>query len=128
MKTFICPTCNFSLVRLGITSDKAARYSHDGKEYYFCCQGCVDLFSTSTDPQKYLNEIEDLIVCPSCLAEKPPELAVKLEIEGQEVHFCRCPHCYESFKKHPDFYTARLEGSISNEGMALDYEGNGTRP
>jgi len=80
MKTLICPTCNCSLVRLGIAPDKAATYSHNGEKLYFCCQGCADVFIASTDPQKYLDEIKDLIVCPSCLGEKPPELAVKLEI------------------------------------------------
>ena len=126
MKTLICPTCNCSLVRLGITPDKAATYSHNGEKLYFCCQGCADLFNT--DPQKYLDEIEDFIVCPSCLAEKPQEFAVKLEIDGHELHFCRCPHCHESFKKDPDFYIERLEGRIPNEGIVLDCEGSCTRP
>ena len=85
MKTIICPTCNCSLVRLGIQPDKAATYSHNGEKLYFCCQGCADLFSTSTDPQKYLDEIKNLTVCPTCLAEKPPEMAVKLEISGHEA-------------------------------------------
>ena len=85
MKTLICPTCNCSLVRLGIEPDKAATYSHNGEKLYFCCQGCADLFSTSTDPQKYLDEIKNLTVCPTCLAEKPPEMAVKLEISGHEA-------------------------------------------
>ena len=53
MKTLICPTCNCSLVRLGITPEKAATYSHNGEKLYFCCQGCADVFITSTDPQKY---------------------------------------------------------------------------
>jgi len=126
MKTLICPTCSCSLVRLGIEPDKAASYYHNDEKLYFCCQGCVDLFSS--DPQKYLSEIEYFIVCPTCLAEKPQELAVKLEIGGQEVHFCRCPHCHEAFKKKPDFYTRRMEGRIPNEGVVLDCEGNCTRP
>ncbi len=128
MKTLICPTCNCSLVRLGIGPDKAATYSHSGEKLYFCCQGCADLFSTSTDPQKYLDEIKNLTVCPTCLAEKPPEMAVKLEIAGHEAHFCRCPHCHEEFKKKPDFYIRRLEGRVLNEGIVLDHEGLSVRP
>jgi YHS domain-containing protein len=128
MKTLICPTCNCSLVRLGITPEKAPTYNHNGEKLYFCCQGCADVFITSTDPQKYLDEIKDLIICPSCLGEKPLKLAVKLEIAGQEVHFCRCPHCHESYKKDPDFYIRRLESKVSNEGIVLDCEGNCTRP
>jgi len=94
-KTLICPTCNCSLVRLGIEPDKAATYSHNGEKLYFCCQGCADVFSTSTDPQKYLDEIEDFIVCPVCLAEKPSQLAVKLEVAAtivdrvRSITYCR---------------------------------------
>ena len=59
--------------------------------------------------QKYLQEISDLIVCPSCLGEKPRHLAVKEEIAGQEVYFCRCPHCIDTFSEKPDYFLQRLE-------------------
>ncbi|MCH7590867.1 YHS domain-containing protein, partial [PVC group bacterium] len=54
MKTIICSTCGCSLVRLGISKDKASTSFFDDKELYFCCQGCVDLFVT--DPEKYIKE------------------------------------------------------------------------
>ena len=76
--------------------------------YHFCCQGCVDLFIT--DPEKYLLETSDLIVCPTCLAEKPLNSTVKLKIGEQQVHFCRCPYCLEVFRKAPDYYLTRLQG------------------
>ncbi len=126
MKTLICRTCGCSLVRLGLSKDQAVTYSHNGEEHHFCCQGCTDLFIT--DPQKYLEETSNLIVCPSCLAEKPPDMAVKLEIAGQEVNFCRCPYCAEVFGNDPDFYMKRLEGTIANEGAVLDHEGCCIRP
>ena len=44
---------------------------HTATSGYFCCQGCVDVFIT--DPRKYLVETNDMIVCPTCLAEKPPQ-------------------------------------------------------
>ena len=125
MKTLICPTCGCSLVRLGISNDKATTYIHDGEERYFCCQGCADLFAT--DSEKYLQETNNLIVCPTCLAEKPRQQAVKLNVDGQEVHFCRCPYCTEVFQKNPDYYIKRLEGTIPNEGV-LDHEGCCVRP
>jgi len=109
MKTLICPTCGCSLVRLGISKDKATPYTYNDEEYYFCCQGCADIFVT--DPGTYLQELSELIVCPVCLAEKPKDVAVRLEIAGQEVHFCRCTHCQEVFRKAPDYYIKRLEGS-----------------
>jgi len=106
MATPICPTCSCSLVRLKITRDKAAVYRYGGEDFYFCCQGCVDLFII--DPQKYLQEIESFIVCPTCLAEKPRELAVMETVSGQEIYFCRCPHCIDAFRATPDYFLNRL--------------------
>ena len=62
MKTPLCPPCGCSLVRLGITKEKAVFYNHNEKEYQFCCNGCLELFKT--DPEKYLQEISNLVVCP----------------------------------------------------------------
>jgi len=125
MKTLICPTCGCSLVRLGISKEKATPYSYNNEEYHFCCQGCVDVFIN--DPQKYLQETKDMIVCPTCLAEKPPQNAVKLKIADQEVFFCRCPHCADLFRKNPDFYIKRMEENIPAEGL-LNHEGCCIRP
>ncbi len=52
MNTSICPNCGCALVRLGISKDKAVPYNHGGEEYFFCCQGCVDVFII--DPPKYV--------------------------------------------------------------------------
>ncbi len=125
MKTLICSTCGCSLARLGVSNEKAVTGSYDGKEYHFCCQPCADRFAT--DPKKYLRETSDLIVCPTCLAEKPLQWADKVKIGGQEVHFCRCPSDVEVYQKAPDFYIKRLEGTIPNAGV-LDAEGCCVRP
>jgi len=108
LKTPVCPTCGCSLVRLGISQDKATIYVHEGKEYSFCCQGCVDIFVTN--PEKHLKETKDLVVCPTCLAEKPPQSVVTLQHDGKEIYFCRCPHCLDAFQKNPNYYMRRLEG------------------
>ena len=52
-------------------------------------QGRVDLFVT--DPAKYLLETSELIVCPTCLDEKPLQWAAQLDVAGKDVYFCRCP-------------------------------------
>ncbi len=109
METLVCPTCGCSLVRLGISKEKATKHSHDGKEYLFCCQGCADVFAA--DPEIRLEETKDLIACPTCLAEKPPQSADTLEYVEQEIHFCRCPHCLDVFRKAPDYYLKRLQGA-----------------
>ena len=125
MKTRLCPTCGCSLVRLGISKDKSVVHRYDGVEYHFCCEGCLDLFGT--DPKKHLHESSDLIVCPTCLAEKPKDRAAKLTIAEEEIYFCRCPYCHDVFRKNPGFYIGRLEGTIPNEGV-LDHEGCCIRP
>ncbi len=120
MKTHICPTCGCSLVRLGISKDKASLYQYNNNDYYFCCQGCVDVFIT--DPQKYFQETNDLIVCPTCLAEKPLQHTVQFKFNENEISFCRCPHCIGLFKKNPEFYIDRLNGDIPNQGV-FDHAG-----
>ena len=104
--TPICPACGCSLVRLGISRADAARLEHRGQELNFCCQGCVDVFAQ--DPDRYLGEIADWIVCPTCLAEKPKKLTVSISHEGREIHFCRCPHCVEEFQRRPEELLQRL--------------------
>ena len=106
MLTPICPACGCSLVRLGIKPAEAARRTHEGVEYQFCCGGCVEIFIQ--DPEKYVAEVHGMIVCPSCLAEKPRASAVSLEHHGRQIYFCRCPQCVEVFRKEPDRLLQRL--------------------
>jgi len=72
----------------------------------------VDSFS-----KKYLKEIKDWVVCPTCLAEKPMQQTIRMEIAGWEVFFCRCPHCPEVFQKDPDHYVKRLQAEIPYNGI-----------
>jgi YHS domain-containing protein len=108
MNTPICPACGCSLVRLGISKNKAAVYRYGDDEYLFCCEGCVDVFAT--DPEKHLREVRDRVVCPVCLGEKAPESTVELEHDGEVLYFCRCPHCMEEFNKNPEYFASRLAG------------------
>lgn len=120
MKTFICPTCGCSLVRLGISKDNASISHYNGTVHYFCCDGCADLFVKN--PERYIEETKDLIVCPTCLAEKTRTSATKLNVNGQNLYFCHCPHCVELYKKDEVFYINRLKGNIHNEGV-LGHDG-----
>lgn len=115
MTTPICPTCGCSLVRLGISKDKAVVHSHAGNEYYFCCDGCLEQFIG--DPEKHLRDTDGLIVCPVCLTEKPLGLAIKLNRDGRDIHFCRCPHCMDQFNKNPEYYLRRLTGEEEYAGI-----------
>ncbi len=113
MKTLICPYCGCSLVRLGVSKEKAATYSYDGTEYHFCCRDCADEFAA--DPEQHLQRTKDLVVCPTCLAEKPPESAFTFEYAGQEVPYCGCPYCRDVFLKAPDYYVKRLQGTEAGQ-------------
>jgi YHS domain-containing protein len=106
MDSPICPYCSCSLARLGITREAATTLTHQGEELLFCCHGCLEGFQK--DPDRYLAEIRELIVCPSCLAEKPRALAVAVEHDGEQVYFCRCPDCAERFEKESEPLLARL--------------------
>jgi len=106
MASPICPYCGCSLARLGIAREAATAFIYEGEELLFCCEGCLDGFQM--DPDRYLAEIRELIVCPSCLAEKPRHLAVAIEHGGEPVYFCRCPHCVERFEQDPEPLLARL--------------------
>ena len=48
METLICPTCGCSLVRLGISKEKATKHRYGGEEYLFCCKGCADVFAAES--------------------------------------------------------------------------------
>ena len=113
--TPICRTCGCSLVRLGIAEHQQARLSHEGVPYRFCCLGCAELFAM--DPHTYLKETADLVVCPTCLAEKPTSATVAVEVDGGRLRFCRCPGCVTMFRLNPSFYLQRLGGVIPHAGV-----------
>jgi YHS domain-containing protein len=100
MKAVLCPTCGCSLVRLKVSRDQAALRSHGGVDYHFCCNGCAERFPS--DPERYLAQIRDVVVCPACLGEKPAGVTIPVEHSGKTLNFCGCPHCEEVFTREPD--------------------------
>ncbi len=121
MKTPICPACGCSLVRLGITKDMAVVREYQQKEYFFCCDGCAALFQENA--QALLEETADLVVCPSCLAEKPINQTVSVNYQGETLFFCRCPHCVTVFHKDSEYYIKRLSGEIAFFGLFSEGSG-----
>lgn len=115
MTTLICPTCGCSLVRLGITKENAVMRKYQGKEYSFCCDGCAVAFRENAEA--LLEETNSLVVCPSCLAEKQINQTVLISFRGEELHFCRCPHCMTVFQEDPEYYVKRLSGEIEFVGV-----------
>ena len=106
MRSVICPTCGCSLVRLGISREAATHHEHEGRELHFCCEGCLSRFLA--DPDHHLDQGRDIVVCPTCLGEKPLAVAVPVELDGTTLYFCGCPHCEEAFDRDPEGLTGRL--------------------
>ncbi len=121
MKTPICPTCGCSLVRLGIAKDEAVMRKYREREYSFCCDGCAVMFEKN--PEALLSGAADIVVCPSCLAEKPIGQTVEINYKGEKFNFCRCPHCIAVFRKDPEYYTKRLSGEIEFSGIFSEKQG-----
>lgn len=106
MKSVLCPACGCSLVRLGISREQATHAAYAGTLHSFCCDGCADIFRA--DPDRYLAQIADVVVCPGCLAEKPVARTVTVEVAGQTIYLYGCPHCQTALERDPDRLLAPL--------------------
>ena len=121
MESPICPACGCSLVRLGITQEKAVSHYYQDKQYWFCCDGCLDLFKNN--PEQLLNETSELVVCPVCLAEKPVNTTVEHIVKGTLFNFCRCPHCLDVFNQDKDYFIKRLAWQTNYKGIFGEQDG-----
>jgi len=117
MKTPVCPTCGCSLVRLGITKESAVIRKYQEKEYSLCA------VMFEENPESLLEETNSLVVCPSCLAEKPINQTVAINYQGEKLHFCKCPHCMTVFQKDSKYYIKRLSGEIEFSGVFSEGRG-----
>jgi len=89
---------------------------HEGKRYWFCCDGCLDMFRK--EPQKYAPAkastpaasapaapAEEKVKDPVCGMMVSPERAKggKHEHAGKTYYFCN-PRCLEKFRANPGRY------------------------
>jgi YHS domain-containing protein len=105
---FLCPTCGYSFLRMGIDFNSAPKAIYQGTEYGFCCAECVNPFFA--DPESYLAEIKEMVICPVCLCEKRKRHAIPLRYQEDLVYLCRCPDCALEFQKSPGLYILRMKG------------------
>ena len=115
MPISICPTCGCSLIRLGIKLQDATTTIVNGSKYCFCCEGCLGLFLT--DSALFIEEVEDIHVCPVCLAEKITAHTIIVTHKKLTLHFCRCHFCEKTFRKNPDYFIDRLAGKTDFKGL-----------
>jgi Cu+-exporting ATPase len=91
------------------------KYQHAGKDYFFCCAGCVQKFSA--DPEKYLSPkpssglvmlgaapVSQKVKDPVCgMDVDPAKTKHKTEHAGKVYSFC-CAGCVEKFRANPEKY------------------------
>lgn len=111
----ICPTCGCSLVRLGIKENSSTKIEYQKNIYFFCCSGCATMFRDN--PIKYIQEINNVIICPVCLAEKNINQTVDVKYNDIKIPFCRCSHCASEFQNRPQYYIDRLSGKVEYDGL-----------
>ena len=75
----------------------------------------LDLFKTN--PEQFLQETSDLVVCPVCLAEKPIAVTVEQKLNGKTFNFCRCPYCMDMFRQEPEYFVKRLAWQTNYAGI-----------
>lgn len=71
-------------------------YTYLGKEYAFCCGGCVKKFKA--EPLKYIKEE---LKCP--VMGEPVDKNVFTVVDGVKYYFC-CESCIKKFEKDPKKY------------------------
>ena len=117
-------------------------HEHAGKNYYFCCAGCVEKFKTN--PQTYLNKPASsglvMLGMPSTAQAQPSTSAVERdpvcgmnvtpatakhihEHDGKKHYFCSAG-CVEKFKANPGKYlVAPSSHPTTKHPAAVDVQG-----
>ncbi len=88
-------TCPVSGEAIG--EGQGIKVSYYGKEYTFCCEGCVAKFKK--EPMDYIKEE---INCP-VMGEKIESKDVFVMHEGTKYYLC-CKSCLKKFESDPDKY------------------------
>ncbi len=87
------PVCNME-----VSTDSPHHFLHEGKEYYFCCDHCLEKFRA--DPSAFIEENEATSTDPVCGMEVSTDSQPKFSHEGKEYRFCS-DHCIEKFRADP---------------------------
>ncbi|HEX2787602.1 MAG TPA: YHS domain-containing protein [Ignavibacteria bacterium] len=78
-----------------IKEGKGAKLMYLGKEYLFCCEGCVGEFKAASI--KYTNGVA---TCPICNEDDAKE-SITTSHDGTTYYFCN-NKCKEKFNKDPE--------------------------
>ncbi len=86
----ICPVSGETIEGEGV------KFSYLGKEYTFCCDGCVGKFKS--EPANY---IKDEIMCP--VMGEAADKNISAEYNGTKYYFC-CESCVKKFNANAEKY------------------------
>jgi len=88
-------TCPVSGEAIG--DGQGVKFSYYGKDYTFCCDGCVAKFK-----KEPMNYIKEEMTC-AVMGEKIESKDVFVMHEGTKYYFC-CKSCVKKFENDPDKY------------------------
>ncbi|HWA05341.1 MAG TPA: YHS domain-containing protein [Ignavibacteria bacterium] len=88
-------TCPVSGEAIG--EGQGVKFSYYGKDYTFCCDGCVAKFK-----KEPMNYIKEEMTCP-VMGEKIESKDVFVMHEGTKYYLC-CKSCVKKFESDPDKY------------------------
>jgi YHS domain-containing protein len=89
-ESITCPVTGETVLK----SDAAGPFTYNEKEYYFCCNSCLEKFKK--DPDAYLNKAKDMM----CGMDVDKRTALKSSFEGKDYYFCN-EKCKDAFEKDP---------------------------
>jgi len=114
--SIICPVCKCSLQRLALMQGvkvgirdilaNAPSAVIGDQRYFFCCPECRSRFLEN--PEIYVRDYRNYVVCPVCLAERIKDQARKILYQELEIYLCGCPHCETTFLKYPQRFIEYL--------------------
>jgi YHS domain-containing protein len=82
--------------KLDGSEGEPVKLTYLGKEYLFCCNGCVKKFKAEP-----INYIKGEVLCP--VMGEPVDKNVSTVYEGVKYYFC-CNPCVKKFEKEPQKY------------------------
>ena len=89
-------TCPVSGEKIDGSEGEPVKFTYLGKEYTFCCSGCVKKFKSEP-----INYIKGEVLCP--VMGEPIDKSVSTVYEGVKYYFC-CNPCIKKFEKEPQKY------------------------
>ena len=118
-KNYSDPVCGMSTE----DPDAFTRYTHEGKDLYFCSQHCLQKFKS--DPEAFgatpkTRETKEITTFtdPVCgMSTEDPDAFIRYTHEGRDYFFCS-EHCLKEFQENPEDFLGKRPGppAMAKEG------------